>query len=210
MWEHLWQFSASLAKQEYSSVWLQKIEKDAIKISNKCSKFKNEASFLRYLFHFLHRKYLKTYEKNATWHHLFQKGTYNCVSGVALFAYFLEKSGLSYQIYETENHVFLCVPTQEGTNILIETTAFFTNGLQIFQANSLLVSDFTNLSAISFENLIGIFYYNEAVKAYEKENFVASLTYANKAYRFYPCDRNKKIFALSKERLEKQVAFISK
>lgn len=206
-WKQLWAFSQAFTSEEQVTNWQKKLEKDAQKLYHKRLCFKSEKAFLRHLFHFLHQKYLKTYEKNASWHHIFQKGIYNCVGGVALFAYFLEKTGFVYQIYETNNHVFLCVIGETGEFFMIETTAFFSKGLL---SNNLKIGDFAYLSSISLENLVGIFYYNEAVKAYTDKNFVTSLSFANKAYQFYPCLRNKEIFVLSKEKLEKQVVYLSK
>lgn len=206
-WKQLWAFSQAFTSDEQVTNWQKKLEKDAQRLHHKRLRFKNEKAFLRYLFHFLHQKYLKTYEKSASWHHIFQNGTYNCVGGVALFAYFLEKTDFAYQMYETDNHVFLCVIGEAGEVFMIETTAFFSEGLL---SNDLKIGDFAYLSTISLENLVGIFYYNEAVKAYTDENFVASLSFANKAYQFYPCLRNKEIFVLSKEKLEKQVVYLPK
>ncbi len=206
-WKQLWAFSQAFTSDEQVTNWQKKLEKDAQRLYHKRLRFKSEKAFLRHLFHFLHQKYLKTYEKNASWHHIFQNGTYNCVGGVALFAYFLEKTGFVCQIHETNNHVFLCAIGETGEVFMIETTAFFSEGLL---SDNLRIEDLAYLSIISLENLVGIFYYNEAVKAYTDENFVASLSFANKAYQFYPCLRNKEIFALSKEKLEKQVVYLPK
>lgn len=209
-WKQLWAFSCNFSSNEQVTNWQKKLEKDAQKLHCKRQRFKDEKAFLKYLFHFLHQKYLKTYDKNASWGHIFQTGTYNCVGGVAVFAYFLEKTGFSYQLYETDNHVFLCVVGEEGEIFMIETTAFFSEGMLSRRENLPQITDFVNLSTISLENLIGIFYYNEAVKAYFQENFIDSVAFANKAYQFYPCLRVKEIFTMSKEKLGKQIAFAPK
>lgn len=208
VWRQLWVFSRfENISEEKITRWQRQLEKHSRKILQKRFRFKNENAFLRYLFNFLHHKYLKTYKKNATWHHIFQEHTYNCVGGVALFAYFLEKSGFSYQIYESNHHVFLGLFNSQGESILIETTSFFSNGLQVFRSSLPAISNFESLSTISLENLIGIFYYNEAVISYLQENFLQAIIMANRAYQFYPCSRHRELFFLCKEKITKHTTY---
>lgn len=69
----------------------------------------------------VHNDLLKKYELKSDFADIFSNGMYNCVSASLLYSCILEDYDLSYQIKETENHVYI-VALPEAKGILLEST----------------------------------------------------------------------------------------
>ncbi|NJM25665.1 MAG: hypothetical protein HC859_09415, partial [Bacteroidia bacterium] len=85
-------------------------------------RFKTESRFLRYLFYKVHRTFLKQYRLSEPFNGLFNSGSYNCVSGTALYAFFLDQLGYAVRICETRYHIFLLTYLSDSTSVLFEAT----------------------------------------------------------------------------------------
>ncbi len=150
---------------------------------------KNEVRFLRSLVNKSHRKFLKHYQAYAQFNEVFETGTYDCLSGTAFFSVVLNELGYSYKIIETNYHIFLLVSTKHG-EVLLETTdrlaglktssEEINQTLALYKQNQLSASTaevnyylyqtqlFREVDAIQ---LSGLLYFNQAVVAYNRQNW---------------------------------------
>lgn len=186
----------------------KKIEKDLCKLKKRKTKIHGDKAFVKYVFNFLHRKYLKTYQKTANFAHTIASGEYNCVTGTALIGYFLEEFGYQCIYYETQTHVFFMVKLPNNSRLLIESTAFFAGGLiddekKIAEA----FAEYQPIATIKLIHLLGLQLYNEGVLAYKKQDYLKALSFGNQAYYFYPSTRHKILCNLAKQELESQKTY---
>ena len=167
---------------------------------------KSEEQFLAFLFYKVHRKFLKFYNSYSTFDHLLARGYYDCLTGTALYAYLLEGLGLEYEIFETKYHIYLVVHAQ-GKNILFESTdplnGFVNDPKEINDRVKAFEEDNLNgksngayyefkadiFDAIDFMDLVGLLYYNQAVDAYNQQNFSTAIFHLEKAAKLYPSKR---------------------
>lgn len=180
-------------------------------------KKKNLKKFVDFLFTNIHARFLKKYDSNVSFSHIFQDGIYNCATATALYAVIFEHYGIKYYIKEQPNHVYLIVDPA-GLSIMIETTdpkgGYFapsdkfkknyvnqllegkvvtqlevaTEGVQsVFEKH---YYENTN-EHLSIPQLVALLYYNKAVDLNENEEYKAAFFELEKAYQLYPCDRIK-------------------
>jgi len=189
-----------------SKIFEQKVAKSLEKLQQKKVRIQGEKQFLKYVFNYLHTNYLKTYQKEADFYDIMTESRYNCVSGNILLAYFLEKTGYQYDIYETENHVFVVVSLSQKDRMLVEITAFYGEGL-VDEEEKIdnKIAELKPTGKVSLTNLAGMQFYNEAVLAFQEQKYLESLSLSNKAYYFYPSAKVKTLHSLSKQRLSEQV-----
>lgn len=187
----------------------------AEELKTKQEKYKSEERFLHYVFYKVHREYLKNYENAEPFNGLFNGGTYNCVSGTALYACLLTQLGYAPKIYETRYHIFLVVDLQNGQQILFETTDPFDGfvegrekigkrierylaGERSTLARRLTLSAPFNsdkiLEVVSLKELAGLHYYNLAVDLINKENYYDAFRALKKAAILYPESQRVKDF----------------
>lgn len=172
----------------------------------KQARFKSEEQFLEFLFYKVHRKYLRSYESFSTFDKLLANGRYDCLTGTAFYAYLLEELGLEYEIFETKYHIYLVVHT-DNKNILFESTdplnGFVNKPMEIADRIKVLEADNLNgksngqyyefkaniFNAIDFLGLVGLLYYNQAVDAYNQQDFSSAIAQLEKAAELYPSKR---------------------
>lgn len=178
-------------------------------------KFKSKSRFLHHVFYKVHRKFLRQYKQVEPFNGLFNGGGYNCVSGTALYAFFLEQLGISYTIYETRYHIFLLACLPDSTRILFEATdpldGFVEHPVMVQQRIVQYVSDekrrmretldisapFSDkaiLQAVSLKELGGLHYYNLAVDLINKQNYYDAFRALKKASLLYPDSQRIKDF----------------
>lgn len=183
------------------------IESYARQLETKQKKFGDERKFLRHLFNSVHRKYLKNYETLETFDGIFNGGSYNCVSGTALYACLLGQLGYPVKIYETRYHIFLLIHLADSTRVLYETTdprwGFESNGSRIenriktylseekktLQRAGTLSAPFNGepiLESVSLKEVAGLHYYNIAVDLINRENYYDAFRALKKAAILYP------------------------
>lgn len=187
-------------------IFEEKILKSVEKLQNKKVRIKDEKQFLKYTFNYVHTTYLKSYQKEANFYDVMTKGYYNCVSGNILLAYFFGKMNYQFQIYESENHVFMMLSLSEKDRILMESTAFFGDGM--IDDEKKIDEQLAKLrptGTANLMNLAGMQFYNEAVLAFQDQKYLESLSLSNKAYYFYPSEKVKTLYQISKQKLSEQV-----
>ncbi|HWA32510.1 MAG TPA: hypothetical protein VG737_00190, partial [Cyclobacteriaceae bacterium] len=187
----------------------------ASKLMSKRARFKTETKFLRFAFQRVHHKYLRSYSHSEPFNGIFNDGTYNCVSGAALYSCILQQFGYKPVIYETRYHIFLMVNLADSTRVFFETTdpitGFECDDREIdsriekyLSAEQALLGNATALSApfdkdvvresISLKQLAGLHYYNLAVDLINKQNYYDAFRSLKKASILYPKSKRIKDF----------------
>lgn len=162
---------------------------------------KNSAHDLRslhQLFRNTQKRILHNYEAYAGIDQL-EEGKYDCLTATGLFTSLLQEAGFQFEIVETNYHIFLLVHTSEG-DALLETTDR-QKGLVVDpseirmrlgsyqqQKPQLQSYQFRNniCHRISADNLVGLLWFNQAVKAYNAKNLVECANKLTLAWESYP------------------------
>ncbi len=176
---------------------------------------KNSGSrFIKDLFHFTHKKFLKKYELESYFNTL-NDGTYNCVTASALYAMAFSRYHVPYSIKEAPTHVYL-IADPGGMNITIETTSpnagyflpdekykkhyldYLLDGKSITQEeintlgkNAAFQKYYYDQDDISLIQLAGLQYYNYGVALMQKQQYNDAFDQLTKAYYLYPSNRIK-------------------
>jgi hypothetical protein len=165
---------------------------------------KNEVKFLRSMVNESHRKFLKSYKPYSQFNDLFEKGLYDCLSGTSFFSVLLEELQFRYKIIETNYHIFLLIETSQG-QVLLETTdrlfGFKTDAQEIEKSMShykknLLTSASSKkvnyyeyrtylFNEVSPFQLSGLLYFNQAVVAYNNQEWAICVDRLEKAKVIY-------------------------
>lgn len=176
-------------------------------------KHRNELTYLRNIFSSVQLRYLKKYQRYATFDRLSIDGSYDCLTGTALYAIVLQQLGIAFAIHETSAHSYLLVYSESGP-VMFETTdplqGFITSDQQIQEREERysreMVEDLKNLDGmtgfrtqpmsmrtfnevISIKQLAGLHYFNQAVIQYNLGNYRPAVNMLEKAYTAYPCRR---------------------
>ena len=176
-------------------------------LHRKQKSFRSEKRFLSHLFYKVHRKFLKRYTSHTTLYELMEQGSYDCVTGSALYAMLLDALGIPYQVHEFPYHVYLTVTTSEGDTIMLESTdpqyGFVTSPTEQkkrFAHYSQPTTspdaehyqyDFTIRENISLTELAGLNYFNEAVEHYNNRDFQQATQLLRQADQLYASPRMK-------------------
>lgn len=166
----------------------------------------NEIKQLRKIFRGLHTAFLKHYEAHSDFNAIFTSGHYDCLTATALLCNVLDKFHYSYDIIETNYHIFLIVKTSGG-EVMIESTdaigGLIVNKRTIqeriaqYQKNIPVTSSsgyvfqypFSLFQKISKNNLNGLLFFNQAVKAYNRQDWETCATLLEKAHAHYASPR---------------------
>jgi len=202
--------------------YLQDLYKFIHQLETKQPRFKDQTDFLRYVYYKVHRKYLREYRSPSTMADLFEDGTYDCLTGTALYAIILEKLGIDHSIVETTFHVFLTASI-DNRMVLIESTS----PLDGFIADSELINttlvsyrqDHENKvwarqdyykplqpvhNRVSITELAGLQFYNQAVAAYNSHDLESALLNLSNALKYYPSPRLKEMMVVMLNTLDQE------
>jgi hypothetical protein len=167
-------------------------------------KFKNEYYYLEFVFSFIQEYYLKYYIPDVTFQNLIYKRKYNCVSATAFYALILKNIGIKYRIFETSDHVYLKVYSN-NEEYLFETTdknGFIVKKDEILKTEIQYDKNPENnlIKEINLIQLAGIQYFNISALFLEKNDYITAYDFAEKAYMLYPSARtyNAMMYILSK------------
>lgn len=177
------------------------------KLSVKKGSFKTDKAFLNHLFAKTHQRFLRNYKEYSSFNELLDKGYYNCLTGTALYAILLDHFEFPYQIIETNYHIFLMVETSAG-DVLLETTdpaSGFTDSkseiekrIHVYRQNEIQKANkdkryyhfsFDLYNDVNLDEMLGLLYYNQAIKAYNNHQWVNSIAYLEKASAQYRSPR---------------------
>ena len=185
----------------------QQVLKFVGKLESKRSSFKREKDFLEYLFFKTHHQFLRHFAEYPSFGDMLNTGTYNCLTGTALYALLLDHFGVDYRIIETNYHIFLMAETAQG-EILFETTDP-TNGfvcdasaierrIATYRQNSVLAAnssktyyhyDFDLFSGVNLDQVVGLLHYNLSIAAFNEQQLAASAIALARAIELYQSPR---------------------
>lgn len=182
-------------------------------LDSKASKKGDELNFLRLIFQKTHQKLLKKYELHSSFNTMLSEGKFDCVSGSAALGLLLERYGYSFDIVETDYHVFIVV-NMGGKKVVLESTLpvggmitapsevqkyldaykpvetskskILNQGLAGQQVD---YSDNSIFRKVNLKQLAGLQYYNDAIVHFNAQAFGQAVDQLSKAYLLYPSDR---------------------
>jgi len=177
------------------------------KLEGKKKSFKREKDFLEFVFVKTHQLFLKRYADYPTFGEILNSGTYNCLTGTALYALILDHFDIDYQMIETNYHIFLIAQTEQG-NVLFETTdpvnGFVSNAGSIenriaqYKENknqnrdsdkTYYLYDFDLFNEVNLDQVVGLLHYNLSVSAYNQHQLTSSIIELGKAIELYQSPR---------------------
>jgi hypothetical protein len=100
---------------------LNQLEKHIQKFQKKMDRQGPTEYLLGSIFFKTHDRFLKQYKDVVSYDELIAEGSYNCISGTAIYVTILSSLNIPYSIYETEDHVFLMVKV-DNKRYLMEST----------------------------------------------------------------------------------------
>ena len=190
-------------------------------LDQKAAKKLDSIALLRVIFQKTHQRLLKNYRQHSTFSNMLDQGAYDCVSGSAALGLLLERYGYSFDVVETDYHVFIQVYL-EGKTLILESTlpvggmittpsavsnylaAYLSEGTPVARniseglagtkVNSL---DNTIFRKVNLSELAGLQHYNEAIVHFNKQNYKQAIDLLSKAYTRYPSERIEGLKALS-------------
>lgn len=212
--------TASAAEQE---AHYKELSKFTLKLQNRQRRYRFEKQFIRYVFHKVHRKYMKHYAKNTDLHELMERGRYDCITGTALYAIILDALGYQYSVGELPYHVFLMVKLNDGQDsVLLESTdahsGFVAEHEQIKERMAMYAQDleankpnqydytFEINERIQLKELAALNYYNEAVHYYNQQRLDQASTLLRQAQALYPARRMQALQSLIDKVVSRQMA----
>ena len=179
----------------------------------KANKKGDQLNFLRQIFQKSHQVLLKKYIQHSTFNAMLSEGKFDCVSGSAALGLLLDRYGYSYDIIETDYHVFIVVDV-DGKDIVLESTlpvgGMITTPSEVEKyldaykpeefaqlkvLNQRLAgpeidySDNSIFRKVSLQQLAGLQYYNDAIVHFNAQAFGPAIEQLSKAYLLYPSDR---------------------
>ena len=192
----------------YFAKWKDFYQREIREMKNR-KRSKKVAKDVKYIYDALHEKFLRKYQPLAYFDEIFERGVYNCVTAVALYAMSFEALGIPYGIKETPTHVYI-VADPEASQLLIETTdpvsgfKTFSPGFKesyIAQLAMLKLVDQSDVatkgiyplfdefyfggSDLTLQQLVGIQYYNKGVSLFENKDYHAAWSSLLKARLFH-------------------------
>lgn len=202
--------------EEKEKLYRSEIEMFTRKMRQKQVRVRDEKAFLDKLFYAVQRRFLKKYQPFQHFSALLQNGTYNCLSATALYALLLDELEISYQIYETDYHIFLMLETATGDQVLFETTdplnGFVDEQEEIDQRiaairndklaeNTAPNRDYVDFGLqvfrpVSLQQLAGLQYYNQAAYLYNKQRIEEATLALSKGRLLYQAERFDKLAGL--------------
>jgi len=184
------------------------------KLSEKQEKFGSKTAFVDYLFSKTRQRFLRNYTDYATFSETISTGTYNCLTGTALYALLLDQFHIPYQVIETNYHIFLVAQTENGRVLLEATDA--QNGFVVGETNiesrikeyrqglpskndrgkTYYQYDVALYKEVTLDELTGLLYYNRAVVAYNRHDLPGAIEKLVKSAERYQSPRTAEFAAI--------------
>jgi hypothetical protein len=190
-------------------------------LDQKAAKKLDSIALLRVIFQKTHQRLLKNYRQHSTFSNMLDQGAYDCVSGSAALGLLLDRYGYSFDVVETDYHVFIQVYL-EGKTLILESTlpvggmitapsavrnylaAYLNEGAPVARniseglaGTKVTTEDNTIFRKVNLSELAGLQHYNEAIVHFNKQNYKQAIDLLSKAYTRYPSERIEGLKALS-------------
>jgi hypothetical protein len=180
---------------------------------------KNFKLFVQSVFRYVHGTFLRNYTEYPSFYTTVTRGDYDCLTATTVFALVLKRLDIRFEIVEIKQHIYLLAYDEQGRRVLIESTDP-KNGCVLFEADikeRLKEYDSKNRQAeddllgagnysknVDLKQLAGLHFFNQAVKMYNKAEFVSSVDYLKTADVFYPSARISGLMVLSLDAISKR------
>lgn len=192
----------------------EKLQQLVRKLSEKQVKAGSKTAFVHYLFTKTRQQFLRDFADYATFTETLNKGTYNCLTGTALYALLLTHFGIPYHVIETNYHIFLIAETENGRVLLEATDAEngFVQGesniddrVKEYRQSPPLKHDRSKTyyqyeadlyKEVSLDELTGLLYYNRAIVAYNQHDIGGSIENLSRAVERYQSARTSEFAAI--------------
>lgn len=196
-------------------------------IRNSVNSTNNRKKKIKHIFNKVHKTMFLYYSELIMFPEIFKSGTYNCLTGSALYSIVLDQFEIPYKIIELSNHVYI-VAYPDDDEIIIESTvpdrgylsvndSYKKNYINFLKENKLIKpEDNLNFSIeqlfdkyyyengkIDLEQLVGLHYYNYALALIIEEKYEASIQSIEKGLMFYNSPRLRMLY---KTALELQIS----
>ncbi|MBI3141827.1 MAG: hypothetical protein HYZ16_03250 [Bacteroidetes bacterium] len=169
------------------------------------------------LFQSVQDMHLQHFDQQAVFPEIMQSQRFNCVSGTALLAFFLEQNDYQYHIEEMPFHVFLSI-AHKGKEYILESTDTAVGFFKDNEANRKMYSGDTIDNSVLFQlvgantgqryglvvkgeidllELAGLAYYNDAVKLINQGKWRLAARQLEKAFILYPSQRINELYKYS-------------
>ncbi len=184
-----------------------------LELDAKASKKLDSLSLLRVIFQKTHQRLLKNYTQHSSFADLLESGAYDCVSGSAALGLLLHRYGYSYEVVETDYHVFIQVYL-DGKTLILESTlpvggmitapsavsnylaAYLNEGKSVARnineglaGTKVDTSDNTIFRKVNLSELAGLQHYNEAIVHFNQQEYRQAIDLLTKALALYPSER---------------------
>lgn len=184
-----------------------------LELDAKASKKLDSLSLLRVIFQKTHQRLLKDYVQHSSFAVLLNKGAYDCVSGSAALGLLLDRYGFTYEVVETDYHVFIQVYL-DGKTIILESTlpvggmitapsavsaylaSYINEGKPVVRniteglaGTKVTASDNTIFRKVNLTELAGLQHYNEAIVHFNQQEYQQAIDLLSKAFTLYPSER---------------------
>jgi len=199
--------------QEDAALALQKLE-NLLQQVKRGRRGTDHQGILKQVFDEGRRQFLLSYDKNYPhFSRLFTDGSYNCVTGTALYAWVLHRLGYRVQLHETAFHAYLTVRT-EHTVYLMDATdphngfvagAAAVGKRELWYTGNEIPKGIVFHRLISIRELCGLQYYNQAVVAFNRQAYEQSLFYLQQALALYPQSDRIRQLKETTQRLQREV-----
>jgi hypothetical protein len=192
-----------------------------LELDLKASKKSDSLALLRVIFQKTHQRLFKNYRQHSTFSNMLDQGDYDCVSGSAALGLLLDRYGYSFDVIETDYHVFIQVYLG-GKTLVLESTlpvgglitspsavsnylaAYLSEGAPIARniseglaGTKVITEDNTIFRKVNLTQLSGLQHYNEAIVHFNKQNYKQAIDLLTKAYARYPSERIEGLKTLS-------------
>jgi len=173
----------------------------------------NDKKKVKNIYNDIHNTYLKKYEINSYFSHLFKTGEYNCVTASAFYGILFNELKIPFTIKESYDHVYI-IGYPETLSIRVESTdpkkGYFVYDDRTkaqfvdFMKQSKMISQeefdqkttealfneyYFKEEDINLLQLAGIQYQNKALELLVDKQFEAAFTMTEKAYYLHPQER---------------------
>lgn len=200
---------------ETSPVASSKIDKKLLGHINhlRTMQSKKEQAFLYRIFWCTQRKFLKTYNPYEPFGALFESGKYDCLTATGLYSILLSEFNFDYSVIETNYHIFILVHTRQG-DVLLESTDRFNGFVQdkkeiekrigSYKQNLLALSASSQSYRYTFDlykpinplQMTGLLYFNQAVNAFNRQEWLLCAEKLDLAREKYDSPRTKELAML--------------
>ncbi len=184
-----------------------------LELDAKASKKLDSLSLLRVIFQKTHQRLLKDYTQHSSFSDLLESGAYDCVSGSAALGLLLDRYGYTYEVVETDYHVFIQVYL-DGKTLILESTLpvggmitapsavsdylgdYLNEGKPVARniseglaGTKVDTSDNTIFRKVNLSELAGLQHYNEAIVHFNQQEYRQAIDLLSKALVLYPSER---------------------